>query len=85
MTVYVWGMGKAGLCLALVIAESGQNVIGVDVDKKRVSMLNKGMDVLEGQEEGLAELLNKNLGKNFKAITSEEYTKQVKLKKELEK
>lgn len=40
--VSVLGLGRAGLPLAVVLARSGLRAIGVDVDKHRVSMINKG-------------------------------------------
>ncbi|MEK6876469.1 MAG: NAD(P)-binding domain-containing protein, partial [Nanoarchaeota archaeon] len=40
MKISVIGLGKAGLPLAAVIADSGLDVLGVDLDKKRTGMIN---------------------------------------------
>ena len=40
----VIGLGKAGLPLASVIAESGIDVIGVDVDRKKCETINQGIN-----------------------------------------
>jgi UDP-N-acetyl-D-mannosaminuronic acid dehydrogenase len=66
MKISVIGLGKAGLPLAAVIADSGIEVLGVDLDKKRVDMINKGINPLE-EEPGLKELIKKYGGKTFNA------------------
>ncbi len=71
---FMWGLGKAGLPLAMVIADSGQRVIGVDKDKIRVEMLNKGINPYR-EEKGVTKLLKKHINKNFYAITPEDYQK----------
>jgi len=68
MKISVIGLGKAGLPLAAVIADSGIDVLGVDLDKKRVEMINKGINPIE-EEPGLNELIKKHGSKKFKAIT----------------
>lgn len=68
-TVAVVGLGHAGLPLSLVIADAGIKVIGVDINKERVEMINAGTNPLP-EEPGLEELLKKNLGKTFRAVTS---------------
>ncbi|MHA1860234.1 MAG: 3-hydroxyacyl-CoA dehydrogenase NAD-binding domain-containing protein, partial [Candidatus Asgardarchaeia archaeon] len=40
--VAVVGLGKAGLPLAAVIADSGIEVVGVDLDENKVKMINRG-------------------------------------------
>ncbi|MGP8069912.1 MAG: nucleotide sugar dehydrogenase [Candidatus Bathyarchaeia archaeon] len=40
--VSVLGLGRVGLPLAIVIARSGIKVIGVDIDKQRLSSIEKG-------------------------------------------
>ncbi|RLG32007.1 nucleotide sugar dehydrogenase, partial [Methanosarcinales archaeon] len=42
MKIAVIGLGKAGLPLAGVIADSGLDVIGVDIDEKRCEDINSG-------------------------------------------
>ena len=66
MKISVIGLGKAGLPLAAVIADSGLNVIGVDIDKNKVDMINKGLNPLE-EEPGLKELIKKHGNKKLKA------------------
>ncbi len=80
MVVYVWGMGKAGIPLALSMAESGMKVVGIDIDKKRVDELNKGINPIP-EEPMVSELLKKHIGKNFTAMTSDDYSKEVEEKK----
>jgi UDP-N-acetyl-D-mannosaminuronic acid dehydrogenase len=53
-TVCVVGLGYMGLPTALLLAKEGCNVIGYDVNEKRVSQLQKGD--LPFEEKGLAEL-----------------------------
>ena len=71
MKVSVIGLGKAGLPLAAVIADAGLDVIGLDIDQKRVDMLNRGENPLP-EEKGLGNILKERSGKNFKATTSYE-------------
>ena len=80
MPVYVWGMGKAGIPLALSIVESGQKVIGIDANKKRVEQLNKGINPIP-EEPNITELLKKHIGNNFIVMTSEDYAKEAKRNK----
>ena len=68
MKINVVGLGKAGLPLAAVIADSGIEVIGSDPDKERVDMLNKGINPIK-EEPGLKELIEKHGGKLLKATT----------------
>ena len=74
--VFVHGMGKAGLPLALVIADTGNfKVFGVDISEDRVNELNKGINPFPN-ERGQSELLKKHIGKNFIAITGKDFLKQ---------
>ncbi|MBW2976388.1 nucleotide sugar dehydrogenase [Candidatus Woesearchaeota archaeon] len=66
MRISVIGLGKAGLPLAAVIADSGIPVLGVDLDRKKVEMINKGINPIE-EEPGLKELIKKCSGKTLKA------------------
>ena len=68
MKISVIGLGKAGLPLAAVIADSGLDVLGVDLDKKKVGMINKGINPIE-EEHGLKELVKKHGNKNLKATS----------------
>lgn len=63
-TISVIGLGKLGLCSALCFASKGYKVIGVDVDKNRVDLINQGKSPIK--EEKVPELLSK-CRKNFTA------------------
>ena len=55
----VIGLGYVGLPAACVIAEAGFKVTGIDIDAKRVEMINSGESPIEGDEPGLATLLTR--------------------------
>ena len=57
--VAVVGIGYVGLPLACVLAESGFKTVGIDVDKRRIDMINSGVCPIVGDEPGLPELLKK--------------------------
>ncbi|KUK45397.1 MAG: Nucleotide sugar dehydrogenase [Methanothrix harundinacea] len=57
-------MGKAGLPLASVVADSGLEVIGIDVDERRCEMINEGVNPIP-EEAGLDELIRKHGGKTL--------------------
>ena len=68
MKVAVVGLGKAGLPLAAVIADSGFEVIGIDLDEKKCKMVNSGKNPIP-EEPGLDELIKKYGGKRLRATT----------------
>ncbi|MFH1211959.1 MAG: nucleotide sugar dehydrogenase [Candidatus Woesearchaeota archaeon] len=68
MKISVIGLGKAGLPLAAVIADAGIEVIGVDIDKNKVGMINKGINPIP-EENGLSALVKKHGGKNLAATS----------------
>ena len=53
----VIGLGYVGLPVACLFAEAGFDVVGVDVKVERVAKINAGISPIEGQEPGLADLL----------------------------
>ncbi len=53
----VIGLGYVGLPAACVLAEAGFEVNGVDLDARRANLINEGRSPIEGEEPGLAELL----------------------------
>ena len=57
--VCVVGLGYVGVPLAVASAQAGFNVVGVDVDKQKVSMINKGICYVEDaySEQFLPELV----------------------------
>jgi UDPglucose 6-dehydrogenase len=59
MKVCVIGTGYVGLVTGVCLADIGHDVICVDKDKEKISLLKKGKIPI--YEEGLEELLNKNL------------------------
>ncbi|MCP8968345.1 UDP-glucose dehydrogenase family protein [Ectobacillus ponti] len=59
MKVLVVGTGYVGATTALIFAEQGHQVTGVDVDEKKIASLRAGK--LHFYEEGLEELLVKHL------------------------
>ena len=67
-SIAVIGLGKAGLPLAAVIANSGSTVIGIDVDKKRCDKINNGINPIP-EEEGLDALVKNYGGKRLVAST----------------
>lgn len=68
--IAVIGLGKAGLPIASVIANSGFNVVGVDIDKKKCDLINSGVNPIP-EEQGLDEMIAKHGGKNL--IATAEY------------
>ncbi len=68
LKVAVIGLGKAGLPLAAVMAEAGLNVTGIDLDAERVDLINRKQNPIP-EEEGLTEILKRQVGNNFKATT----------------
>ncbi|RLG14621.1 MAG: nucleotide sugar dehydrogenase [Candidatus Nanohalarchaeota archaeon] len=72
MKISVVGLGKAGLPLAAVIADSGLDVLGVDVDKKRVMDIENGLNPIP-EETGLDKLIKKHIRKNLN-VTSDPLT-----------
>ncbi|MBK8985789.1 MAG: nucleotide sugar dehydrogenase [Chloroflexi bacterium] len=53
----VIGLGYVGLPVAAVFAQTGFQVIGVDIKAERVNLINQGVCPIEGEEPGLADLL----------------------------
>lgn len=66
--VAIIGLGYVGLPLAVEIAKAGFSVTGIDVDKKRVEMLNKGNSyIMDVPENDLKECIKR---KKLQATTS---------------
>lgn len=51
VTIAVFGLGRIGLPIAVIFAQEGARVIGVDVDKKRVNFINNGFCYIENEPE----------------------------------
>ena len=63
MNVVIFGLGRIGLPIALVCADSGFNVVGIDVNKQLLSRLKKGEVAFN--EPGMEHLLKKHLYTSF--------------------
>lgn len=74
----VIGLGYVGLPVACMFADQGFNVIGVDIINQRVAQINQGISPIEGNEPGLAELLERviTIG-NLNATTDYDQLKDV--------
>jgi UDP-N-acetyl-D-mannosaminuronic acid dehydrogenase len=55
----VIGLGYVGLPVAALLAETGFDVLGVEIRSERVEKINRGICPIEGVEPGLADLLVK--------------------------
>ena len=73
MKITVVGTGYVGLIQSVGLAEFGYKVVGIDIDERKVKLLNRGISPL--YEEGLEELLKKHVGKNLRFTTSYEEIK----------
>jgi UDPglucose 6-dehydrogenase len=68
MKVSIVGTGYVGLVTGACLAECGHDVICVDVDPRRVEMINSAQAPIH--ERGLAELLQRNSGRRLHAVTN---------------
>lgn len=67
MDVSIIGTGYVGLVSGVCLADKRHNVICVDVDQKKVDMINRGNSPIF--EVGLEKLLKENIGKRLRATT----------------
>jgi len=74
MKVSVFALGRTGLPLSLVCANSGFDVVGIDINENLVQQIKNGK--LPFYEPGMKELLDKHLNKKF--IPTTKITKDVK-------
>lgn len=56
-TIGVVGLGYVGLPAACMFAGAGLRVVGVDLNAERIDRIRRGISPIEGDEPGLAELL----------------------------
>ncbi len=66
-SIAVFGLGKMGLPLAAVIADSGASVRGVDIDESVVAGVNRGESMVD--EPGLEDLVAEYGGTELEATT----------------
>ena len=69
MRICVIGTGYVGLVTGICLADIGNSVICVDIDKEKIEGLKKG--VIPIYEPGLEEMVERNLGKKSIAFTTE--------------
>jgi len=67
MKICVLGMGYMGLPTACLLVNAGHDVVGIDIDKKKVESINKG--IVPFEEMGLQELFDKARKNGFSAKT----------------
>lgn len=65
MKISIIGAGYVGLITGTCFAELGNEVTCVEIDRNKVEKINRGEPPI--YEEGLEEMLNKNIGKRLKA------------------
>lgn len=71
MNISVMGLGVVGLVTGLTFAKKGHTVIGVDIDERKISNLNKGLPPI--YEPDIDEMLKENLeNKTIKFTTNSE-------------
>jgi UDPglucose 6-dehydrogenase len=70
MKISVIGSGYVGSVTAACFAEVGHEVVCIDIDKKKMDLINAGISPI--YEEGLGELLQKHAGRNLIATTDYE-------------
>ena len=63
MKICVIGIGRVGLPLAMHFASKGVHSYGIDIDEKKVALLNEGK--MPFKEDGADALLKKVVGKSF--------------------
>ena len=62
MNIAIVGLGYVGLPLSLQFARSGVNVLGLDIDQKKVDALHSGKSFIKHiSSEDIADLTNKNI------------------------
>lgn len=68
MKVSIVGTGYVGLVTGACLADCGHDVICVDVDPRKVDMINSAQAPIH--EKGLPELLQRNSGRRLRAVTN---------------
>lgn len=73
--IAVIGLGKAGLPIAGVIADSGFDVVGIDIDEQKCDSINRGLNPIR-EEHSLDKLITKYGGEKIIATTKYEDAKE---------
>ncbi|HEY9818181.1 MAG TPA: UDP-glucose/GDP-mannose dehydrogenase family protein [Candidatus Obscuribacterales bacterium] len=68
MKVSVAGTGYVGLVSGVCLAEKGHQIICIDIDPVKVDKINQGIPPI--YEDGLEDLLKKNIGQSLSATTN---------------
>jgi nucleotide sugar dehydrogenase len=66
-TVCVVGLGYAGLPMAGALADAGFNVVGADINRKRIALLSNG--IIDIDEFGLGTLIQRVIGEKKLTLT----------------
>ncbi len=69
MNISVIGTGYVGLVVGTCFAETGNDVVCVDIDRKKIALLRRGKNPI--YEPGLTELLTKNLKEKRLSFTAD--------------
>jgi UDP-N-acetyl-D-mannosaminuronic acid dehydrogenase len=67
--ITIFGLGHMGLPTAALLAQSGLKVLGVDINKKTVEMVNSGQSPI--MEPGLDELVRKTVQEGYLSATND--------------
>jgi len=70
--ITIVGMGYVGLTLAIVMAESGFNIVGVESNIKKLNLLKKGESYIH--ENGLTEILKESVNRNLNFTSETNYS-----------
>lgn len=65
------GLGYVGLPVACLFADAGYDVIGIDVDEKRIMTLSEGVNPIKGREPGMDELVKKVIKAKKLTVTTD--------------
>jgi UDP-N-acetyl-D-mannosaminuronic acid dehydrogenase len=69
--IAVVGLGYVGLPVACTFASVGFHVTGMEIRQERVEKINNGINLIEGEEPGLSELLDKVVQDGYFSATTD--------------
>ncbi|MDP2671616.1 MAG: nucleotide sugar dehydrogenase [bacterium] len=70
--IVVVGLGYVGLPVACLLAKAGFAVKGIDLNKEKITLINKGVSPLDTVEEGIGQLVEETV-KNKKLLATDDY------------